>query len=265
MAPSKLLKTLLVTFLSFSSVRAGLCKPKSSVSESIQATTTATESSVTSGTVSSGGTISTIVSQTTSATIGQTTDSTTTDLPTTTTFSTIITTSSEASTTTEAPASCSTLGSLPDQRTFTPQSEFELTVETCDGSFEGPSRVIGSGGAGYYPWVLFPNMGDSLVLESDGSLSYITGTYTVVQEPGSNKIVGVSKNDPDRAGWTGLSCQAATTSSNGNRYLECVGDDTNSVVQVCQPSLAELPSLSFSSAVTAGCKQARLIILEQPV
>ncbi|KAH7240684.1 uncharacterized protein BKA55DRAFT_677890 [Fusarium redolens] len=276
MASPKLLTGLLIAFLSFPFTHAGLCKPKSSHFVSIS-TTVASEtasgvlsSSIATSTASStevlitsteeSATLSLSISIST-ATIQNADTTTTSETTVTTDFSS--TTGSETSTTAESPGACSTLGPLLDQRSVTP-SDFQLGLETCDGSYAGDYRVSGSGNAGVYPWKAIQGSGDVATLQSDGQLSYISELYVAAQEPGSDVVSIISKLDSDRASWTRLTCQAITASNSLKTYLTCFGDGPqNSIFQVCQPSLSELPGVLISSAVSAGCIQARLVVLEQ--
>jgi hypothetical protein len=185
-------------------------------------------------------------------------DTTTTTSTKSTTVET--TTAAETTTTAAAPPVCSNLAPLHNYHTVDAPSEFRLSFETCDGSYGGSNRLVGSGNNGAYYWRISDQTSEVISLADDGTLLFVSGLYTAAQQPDNGVVAVVAITDTARAGWTRLNCNAVAASGSDNTYLTCIGDADNSLFQIC-PSSTDLPPVFISTSVAPGCKEARPVII----
>ncbi|SPJ78143.1 uncharacterized protein FTOL_06532 [Fusarium torulosum] len=143
------------------------------------------------------------------------------------------TTAAETTTTAAAPPACSNLAPLHNYRTVDAPSEFRLSFETCDGSYGGSNRLVGSGNDEVYYWKTSDQTSEVISLADDGTLLFVGGLYTAAQEPDSESVAVVANTDTARAGWTRLNCKAVAASDSDNTYLTCIGNADNSLFQIC--------------------------------
>ncbi|KAK7420553.1 hypothetical protein QQX98_002752 [Neonectria punicea] len=240
MGSTKLLATLLVTVLSFSSINAGPCKPQSPE----EISTTSLESATATSTSAEGTTTTFLESATTIAT-------------------TIVTAStSETSTTSEASALCTLPTRL--EETIQAPSQFNLAFETCDGTYGENYRLVGSGGNGEWVWTALNMMADTVSLDSDGHVLYLGGMLISVQPPDEDHqwVSYVFPTDASKDDWPRIKCHASTPDNGSTKWLRCTGaEDTSVHFQLCESGNSG-PRVYLAPEVKAECKEFNFRIIE---